>query len=66
MALHIAKRLMRNRTTNEFITNSIRNPTVGLYSSSDRNYSSSSSGLIRATLFPGDGIGPEIAESVKQ
>lgn len=25
-----------------------------------------SSNLIRATLFPGDGIGPEIAESVKQ
>ncbi|PWA69883.1 3-isopropylmalate dehydrogenase protein [Artemisia annua] len=62
MALHIAKRLMRNRTTNEFI----RNPTLGLYSSSDRTYSSSSSGLIPVTLFPGDGIGPEIAESVKQ
>lgn len=28
--------------------------------------SGSSSNLIRATLFPGDGIGPEIAESVKQ
>ncbi|KAM3252378.1 hypothetical protein P3L10_006448 [Capsicum annuum] len=26
----------------------------------------SESNLIRATLFPGDGIGPEIAESVKQ
>lgn len=27
---------------------------------------SSSATTIRATLFPGDGIGPEIAESVKQ
>lgn len=27
---------------------------------------SSASTPIRATLFPGDGIGPEIAESVKQ
>ena len=27
---------------------------------------SSSGGVIKATLFPGDGIGPEIAESVKK
>lgn len=27
---------------------------------------SSNSGVIKATLFPGDGIGPEIAESVKK
>ncbi|KAL2229394.1 UNVERIFIED_CONTAM: 3-isopropylmalate dehydrogenase, chloroplastic [Sesamum indicum] len=34
----------------------------------DRTFSSAASGsnLIRATLFPGDGIGPEIAQSVKQ
>lgn len=57
MALQIAKRLIRSGAA--------RNPTVGLFSSFDRNYSSSP-GLIRATLFPGDGIGPEIAESVKQ
>lgn len=28
--------------------------------------SASATDLIRVTLFPGDGIGPEIAESVKQ
>ncbi|RVW80223.1 Isocitrate dehydrogenase [NAD] catalytic subunit 5, mitochondrial [Vitis vinifera] len=38
------------------------------FSSFNRSFSSSdsSSNLIRATLFPGDGIGPEIAEAVKQ
>ncbi|CAH1431487.1 unnamed protein product [Lactuca virosa] len=41
-------------------------PTNRLFSPTDRSYSSSSSDLIRATLFPGDGIGPEIATSVKQ
>ncbi|KAK1320870.1 hypothetical protein QJS10_CPA03g00417 [Acorus calamus] len=35
-------------------------------SASDSDLSSPSDGKIRATLFPGDGIGPEIAESVKQ
>ena len=29
-------------------------------------FSTESGETIRATLFPGDGIGPEIAESVKQ
>ncbi|KAJ0793842.1 putative oxidoreductase [Helianthus annuus] len=57
MALHIAKRLLRTRATT---------PTVALFSAVDRSFSSTSSDLIRATLFPGDGIGPEIAESVKQ
>lgn len=39
----------------------------GTYQSSSRFFSSDSSDqTIRATLFPGDGIGPEIAESVKQ
>ncbi|KAI7753832.1 hypothetical protein M8C21_031986 [Ambrosia artemisiifolia] len=57
MALHIAKRLLRTTTTT-------KSPSVaGLFSSFDRNYSSD---RITATLFPGDGIGPEIAESVKQ
>jgi isocitrate dehydrogenase (NAD+) len=35
------------------------------YLSNPRAFSSAST-PIRATLFPGDGIGPEIAESVKQ
>jgi hypothetical protein len=35
------------------------------YLSNSRAFSSAST-PIRATLFPGDGIGPEIAESVKQ
>ncbi|KAI3738301.1 hypothetical protein L2E82_28325 [Cichorium intybus] len=64
MAFQIAKRLLRSRAANEVFTMT-RSPSVGLFSSTDRNYSSSSN-LIRATLFPGDGIGPEIAESVKQ
>ncbi|KAJ0449916.1 putative inorganic diphosphatase [Helianthus annuus] len=57
MALHIAKRLLRTHGTT---------PTVALFSAVDRSFSSTSSDLIRATLFPCDGIGPEIAESVKQ
>ncbi|KAI3696750.1 hypothetical protein L6452_29278 [Arctium lappa] len=65
MASQIARRLLRSRLTNEIFTTT-RSPSMGLFSSLDRNYSSSSSNLIRATLFPGDGIGPEIAESVKQ
>ncbi|KAK1268627.1 hypothetical protein QJS04_geneDACA005000 [Acorus gramineus] len=36
------------------------------YESSPAPAPSSPAGTIRATLFPGDGIGPEIAESVKQ
>ncbi|KAM0054240.1 putative inorganic diphosphatase [Helianthus debilis subsp. tardiflorus] len=57
MALHIAKRLLRTHSTT---------PTVALFSAVDRSFSSTSSDLIRASLFPCDGIGPEIAESVKQ
>ncbi|KAK4396348.1 3-isopropylmalate dehydrogenase, chloroplastic [Sesamum angolense] len=60
MALQIVRRVAHNRTS-------------GISSSTyprffDRCFSSPASGsdLIRATLFPGDGIGPEIAESVKQ
>ncbi|KAL0347194.1 UNVERIFIED_CONTAM: Isocitrate dehydrogenase [NAD] catalytic subunit, mitochondrial [Sesamum calycinum] len=60
MALQIVRRVAHNRTS-------------GISSSTyprffDRFFSSPASGsdLIRATLFPGDGIGPEIAESVKQ
>ena len=34
--------------------------------STTRFFSSDASTPIRATLFPGDGIGPEISESVKQ
>jgi isocitrate dehydrogenase (NAD+) len=30
------------------------------------SFSTEAGETIRATLFPGDGIGPEIAESVKQ
>jgi isocitrate dehydrogenase (NAD+) len=30
------------------------------------SFSTETAETIRATLFPGDGIGPEIAESVKQ
>ncbi|KVH99957.1 Isocitrate and isopropylmalate dehydrogenase family [Cynara cardunculus var. scolymus] len=66
MASQIARRLLRRRVTNEIFMTTTRSPSMGLFSSFDRNYSSCSSNLIRATLFPGDGIGPEIAESVKK
>jgi len=38
----------------------------GRFLSNPRAFSSAASSTIRATLFPGDGIGPEIADSVKQ
>lgn len=61
MASQIVRRLARNRAS-------------GLFSSAkptflDRSFSSSGgseSNLIRATLFPGDGIGPEIADAVRK
>ncbi|WMV43503.1 hypothetical protein MTR67_036888 [Solanum verrucosum] len=57
MALQIAKRLLRCRA--DSVASSVR--------FFDRTFTSeSNSNLIRATLFPGDGIGPEIAESVRQ
>ncbi|KAG5592765.1 hypothetical protein H5410_043279 [Solanum commersonii] len=57
MALQIAKRLLRCRA--DSVASSVR-----IF---DRTFTSqSNSNLIRATLFPGDGIGPEIAESVRQ
>ncbi|GER47199.1 isocitrate dehydrogenase [Striga asiatica] len=61
MALHTARRLALIRPGG---LSSSANPIFF-----DRSFSSSAasdSNLIRATLFPGDGIGPEIAESVKQ
>ncbi|CAI9760682.1 unnamed protein product [Fraxinus pennsylvanica] len=59
MALQIVKRLARSRLGGIY-SSSFPNPTLF-----NRSFSSESN-LIRATLFPGDGIGPEIAESVKQ
>ncbi|CAN4105477.1 unnamed protein product [Withania somnifera] len=58
MASQIARRLLRSRA------NSVA-PFVRFL---DRTFTSaaSESNLVRATLFPGDGIGPEIAESVRQ
>ncbi|XP_022747656.1 isocitrate dehydrogenase [NAD] catalytic subunit 5, mitochondrial-like [Durio zibethinus] len=44
---------------------SLANPNLGSPLSLARAFSSATA-PIRATLFPGDGIGPEIAESVKQ
>ncbi|KAL6003515.1 hypothetical protein ACLOJK_023746 [Asimina triloba] len=54
-------RLLRNRPLDQISS------TAFAFSSSRCLFSSSaSSEPIRATLFPGDGIGPEIANSVKQ
>ncbi|KAK6943835.1 hypothetical protein RJ641_024937 [Dillenia turbinata] len=54
MASHLFRRVLRNPN------NSSR-----VFFSLDRSFSSDSN-LIRETLFPGNGIGPEIAQSVKQ
>lgn len=58
MALQIAKRLVRSCGATSAA------PSMRFL---DRTFTSApNSNLIRATLFPGDGIGPEIAESVRQ
>nr|GME17634.1 3-isopropylmalate dehydrogenase, chloroplastic-like [Ipomoea batatas] len=61
MASQIARRLLRSNFLNS--TSTVASP--GVF---NRSFTSAgpTSNLIRATLFPGDGIGPEIAESVKQ
>nr|KAJ0212886.1 hypothetical protein LSAT_V11C400218250 [Lactuca sativa] len=55
MALQIARRFLRNHTAYEVFTTTFKNPTNRLFSSTDQSYTSSSSDLIRATLFPDDG-----------
>ncbi|KAL5703992.1 isocitrate dehydrogenase (NAD(+)) [Ranunculus cassubicifolius] len=67
MASQITRRLLRNKTfTQQFskTTALIGNPNSSL----NRSFTTddSPSYPIRATLFPGDGIGPEIAQSVKK
>ncbi|PIA28936.1 hypothetical protein AQUCO_06400004v1 [Aquilegia coerulea] len=66
MAFRIARRVLRNRSLEPLIGNPNSSRVVS--SSPIRNLCSdaSPSYSIRATLFPGDGIGPEIAESVKK
>ncbi|PKI68129.1 hypothetical protein CRG98_011428 [Punica granatum] len=61
MAAQILRRVVGSRSTQ--ILSSPANPTSVLPALA-RAFSSQTP--IRATLFPGDGIGPEIAESVKQ
>ncbi|TQE13116.1 hypothetical protein C1H46_001200 [Malus baccata] len=65
----MASHLLR-RASSHFLSGAV-NPAHSLLSSSSPSSQSarvfsSASTPIRATLFPGDGIGPEIAESVKQ
>lgn len=52
--------LIRNRLIGQISSRVFTSPTRSLASVASRSH------LIQATLFPGDGIGPEIAESVKQ
>ncbi|GMP84992.1 hypothetical protein CsSME_00038315 [Camellia sinensis var. sinensis] len=69
MAFRIVKRVLRSSANEIFSAQSSTNPCPArVFSCFDRSFCStaSASDLIRATLFPGDGIGPEIAESVKQ
>lgn len=66
MASQLLRRALGSRSSQII---SYANPSSSLSSpatATARAFSSSSADLIRATLFPGDGIGPEIAESVKQ
>lgn len=70
MASQILRRVLRKGASELFPAQSLANPSSSRVFSSpalDRCLSSLASGSnpIRATLFPGDGIGPEIAESVK-
>jgi len=62
MAANLARRLIGNRSTQ--ILGAV-NSSSGAASSVARAFCSSTT-PITATLFPGDGIGPEIAESVKK
>ncbi|CAH8313086.1 unnamed protein product [Eruca vesicaria subsp. sativa] len=59
MAANLARRIIRNQS-NQILS------TVNSSTSVARAFCSSSTTPITATLFPGDGIGPEIAESVKK
>lgn len=52
--------LLRSRSIDQILSRVFTSPARSIASLA------SSSNPIRATLFPGDGIGPEIAESVKQ
>ncbi|CAM8959534.1 unnamed protein product [Rhodiola kirilowii] len=61
MASQIFKCVMQRQATTSVLS-TLSNSTALRAFSSD---SDSDSGLIRATLFPGDGIGPEIAEAIK-
>ncbi|XP_051132234.1 3-isopropylmalate dehydrogenase, chloroplastic-like [Andrographis paniculata] len=61
MASQIVRRIARSSRSKYA---SLGNPS--LLDRSCSQSAASNSNLIRATLFPGDGIGPEIAESVKQ
>ncbi|KAA3455143.1 isocitrate dehydrogenase [NAD] catalytic subunit 5, mitochondrial-like [Gossypium australe] len=60
MATHILR-----RQVSQILSHASPNPNPTSYFSLARPFSSATD-TIRATLFPGDGIGPEIAESVKQ
>ncbi|XP_023636164.1 isocitrate dehydrogenase [NAD] catalytic subunit 5, mitochondrial [Capsella rubella] len=62
MAAHLARRLIGNRSTQ--ILGAV-NSSSGAATSVARAFCSSTT-PITATMFPGDGIGPEIAESVKK
>ncbi|XP_042521217.1 isocitrate dehydrogenase [NAD] catalytic subunit 5, mitochondrial-like [Macadamia integrifolia] len=69
MASQILRRVLRGRQAEQLSTALIENTSSPRFLSSPVRALSSatySTQPIRATLFPGDGIGPEIATSVKQ
>lgn len=59
MASQICRRVLRNSSLLSSPATFLANPNL-------RSFSSPATGQITATLFPGDGIGPEIANSVKE
>lgn len=63
MAAFLSRRLIGNRSSQIL---GISNSSSGSALNSVARAFFSSTTPIKATLFPGDGIGPEIAESVKQ
>ncbi|KAK9920926.1 hypothetical protein M0R45_029463 [Rubus argutus] len=66
MASQLLRRAIGSRSTQFFSGSANPCPTLLSSSSPVARFFSSTSTPITATLFPGDGIGPEIAESVKQ
>lgn len=65
MAAQLLRRALGSRSSQILPNTASAGPNYSLLASVARAFSSATT-PITATLFPGDGIGPEIADSVKQ